>query len=206
MSSSNFLSKFLSTEHLQGYTRFNAFFLPLSPPRAHTPYSTSCSATPILIFHYDGSCSVGSEGRAAYAQWKVGRGKRSPPAGVVISSVIFAHGTGRSSPRFRRFPTNNGPDIALIRHQGGRGGGWICIVAVVVDRLSPQWVICRSDERRNQRDSGMETLVSTSFQRLIRKGIDWRYLFRVIFECILIFFNLGQDFINDKFKIVMKIK
>lgn len=190
MSSSNFLSKFLSTEHLQGYTRFNAFFLPLSPPRAHTPYSTSCSATPILIFHYDGSCSVGSEGRAAYAEWKVGRGKRSPPAGVVISSVIFAHGTGRSSPRFRRFPTNNGPDIALIRHQGGRGGGWICIVAVVVDRLSPQWVICRSDERRNQRDSGMETLVSTSFQRLIRKGIDWRYLFRVY---IRVYFNFFQS-------------
>lgn len=113
----------------------------------------------------------------------------------------------RNRPFIPSFPPfSNGPDIALIRHQGGRGGGWICIVAVVVDRLSPQWVICRSDERRNQRDSGMETLVSTSFQRLIRKGIDWRYLFRVIFECILIFFNLGQDFINDKFKIVMKIK
>lgn len=98
--------------------------------------------------------------------------------------------TERSSPRFRRFPTNNGPDIALIRHQGGRGGGWICIVAVVVDRLSPQWVICRSDERRNQRDSGMETLVSTSFQRLIRKGIDWRYLFRVY---IRVYFNFFQS-------------
>lgn len=51
-------------------------------------------------------------------------------------------------------------------------GGWICIVAVVVDRLFPQWIICRPDERRNQRDSGMETLVSTSFQRLIRKTDD----------------------------------
>lgn len=103
-------------------TQFNAiesFFLPPPPssPRIHST-CTSCSATPILIFYYDGSSSLGSESRAAYAQWKVGRGKRSPPAEVVISSVIFAHGTGRSSPRFRRFPPNNGPNIALICHQG----------------------------------------------------------------------------------------
>lgn len=91
----------------------NTQFTPLPP--GHT--CTSCPNININI--YDGSSSVGSEGRAAYAQWKVGRGKRSPPAEVVISSVIFAHGTGCSSPRFRRFPPNNGPDIALIRHQRG---------------------------------------------------------------------------------------
>lgn len=115
-------------------TRFNAFFLPLSPPRAHTPYSTSCSATPILIFHYDGSCSVGSEGRAAYAQWKVGRGKRSPPAGVVISSVIFAHGTGRSSPRFRRFPTGQISRLSATR--GDReGDGFVSSRLLLTDFL-----------------------------------------------------------------------
>lgn len=121
MSSSNFLSKFLSTEHLQGYTRFNAFFLPLSPPRAHTPCNTSCWATPILIFHYDGSCSVGSEGRAAYAQWKVGRGKRSPPAGVVISSVIFAHGT--FIPSFPPFSNEQRARYRAYPPPGGTGRG-----------------------------------------------------------------------------------
>lgn len=138
MSSSNFLSKFLSTEHLQGYTRFNAFFLPLSPPRAHTPCNTSCWATPILIFHYDGSCSVGSEGRAAYAQWKVGRGKRSPPAGVVISSVIFAHGTGRSSPRFRRFPTGQISRLSATRGEG-EGDGFVSSRLLLTDFLLNGW-------------------------------------------------------------------